>query len=105
MERTDQVYRKIKMTSYMIARTVRNFYRKPGPLCALALVRGILLPQISYSLPFFRPTKEQFERMDNIIAYPLKTSLGLPKTASTRAILCEFGLVGTCLLREKLLLT
>src|SRR4051812_24242769 len=100
-----QLLRKIRQTSYMIARTARNFYRSPGPMCALALVRGILLPQISYSLPFFRPTEEQFDKMDSIITYPLKTSLGLPKSASTRAILCEFGLVGTRLLREKLLLT
>src|SRR3954452_21918042 len=104
MERTDQVYRKIKMTSYMIARTVRNFYRRPGPMCALALVRGIILPQISYSLPFFRPTDEQLHRMDSIITYPLKTSLGLPKSVSTTATLWEFGLVSSQLLREKLLL-
>jgi hypothetical protein len=100
----DQLFRKIRQTAHMIARTVRNFYRSPGPMCALTLVRGILLPQISYSLPFFRPTIEQYKQMNRITAYPLKVALGLPKCASTLATLTEFGLSTTQLLRDKLLL-
>jgi len=78
--------------------------RPPGPLVCLTLVHAILVPQIAYSLPWVRLSRERMERLEAMIARPLRRCLGLPRHSSTEAVLYEFGVPKLAELRKRMLM-
>lgn len=91
---------KARATAALISRTLHRD-SGPTPLATLTLVNALLLSQIRYAFPFWRPTRAQYERLLQIIALPLRRALGLPGTASARRTLWEYGLPPPHLLRLK----
>lgn len=64
----------------------------------------MLIPQLSYAIPFWRPSKAQFERLLQIIAIPLRRALGMPRSASAVRLLWEFGLPTPPIIRSRVML-
>jgi hypothetical protein len=86
----DAIASKCKLTASQIGR-INNRNRPPSPSITLSLVNSILIPQMTYSLAFWRPTKTQQQKLLQILATPLRRALGLPNSASAIRVLWEFG--------------
>lgn len=86
------VVTKAKITANLIARINHRRHLPPRPLVTSTLVKYILIPQISYAIQYWRPTKTQFRTLNQIIATPLRRALGLHRTASALRTLWEFGI-------------
>src|SRR6185437_11215767 len=87
----DALISKTTYTAYVISRIFsRN--RPPSPLIALSLVRSILIPQITYGLPFISLTKKHKSRLTQILATPLRAALGVGKHGSALRVLWEFAI-------------
>lgn len=75
--------------------------RDPSPIVISTLVRTMLIPQLSYAFPFWRPSKAQEERLLQIIAIPLRRALGMPRSASAVRLLWEFGIPSPSVIRSR----
>jgi hypothetical protein len=73
----------------------------PPATVVRTLVHALMYPVISYSMPFWRPTKAQADRLDSLIAWPLRRVMGLPRSSHTRSALADFGLLPVSLLWEQ----
>jgi len=99
----DAVAAKTSVTANLIAR-INHRNRNPSPLVTSTLVRTMLIPQMSYAFPFWRPTKTQYERLLQIIAIPLRRALGMPRSSSAVRLLWEFGIPSPPVIRSRVLL-
>src|SRR4051812_13166289 len=63
----------------------------------------MLIPQLSYAFPFWRPTKAQYGRLLQIIAIPLRRALGMPRSSSAVRLLWEFGIPLPSVIRSRVL--
>ena len=57
------------------------------------LVSMMVAPSFSYGWPHWRPTKQQFARLDAVLVAPLRRALHLPTTTSTASVLLECGVL------------
>jgi hypothetical protein len=65
----------------------------PGPTIIRTLVASLVYPIITYSMPFWRPTATDAAQLDQILAWPLRKVLGLPRSTHAASVLCDFGLL------------
>ena len=81
-------------TSYYIARLASYHINNRPPFRVIRqLVTSVLIPKISYALPFIRlpynDTHTIMRRMKRLIIYPLRRALGLPNNAHHDSIFIE----------------
>ena len=57
------------------------------------LVSMMVAPSFTYGWPHWRPTKQQFARLDSVLVAPLRRALHLPTTTSTASVLLECGVL------------
>jgi len=88
--------RKMIIPAKLISRIFVSIHRPPGSLVGLTLVKSVLLPRLTYSLPWVRLPEAKLEKLESLLAVPPK--------ASVVATLCEFGIPRLSILREWLLL-
>jgi hypothetical protein len=106
--RFDLQYEKIKTkingSTHLISRLIK-FHRPPTAQTILALTTSIVLPQITYSMPFVRYNGQQIKSLQSIFLAPLRMVLGLPFCAAAVSVFREFNLLelrtmyDLCLLR------
>lgn len=100
----DKIKSKINGSTHLISRLIK-FHRPPTAQTILALTTSIVLPQITYSLPFVRYTGQQIKSLQSIFIAPLRMVLGLPFCAAAVSIFREFNILDLrttadlCLLR------
>ena len=82
---------KAKLTANLISRINHRNY-PPGPLISSSLVKYILIPQMTYAIHLWRPTKSNYRTMNQIIASVLRRAAGLHKSASASRTMWEFGI-------------
>ena len=81
-------------TSYFIARLASYHINNRPPFKVIRqLVTSVLIPKITYALPFIRfpykDTHTTIRRMKRLIIYPLRRALGLPNNAHHDSIFIE----------------
>src|SRR6185312_6746162 len=76
----DSVITKAKVAANMIQRIIRRD-RPPGVIAIRTLVLATVLPIITYGWPVWRPSAAHFDMFLSILIRPLRTVLGLPRTA------------------------
>ena len=91
---------KITYWNQMITRTIG---RDTHPSQVRLLVNAISRAIIGYGLPFWRPKKDQYERLDSLLAAPLKRVLALPRSAHIASVLADFSILPTAILRQQLM--
>lgn len=99
-----QLITKTRQTAYYIARIFKR-NRPPTPIAAFKLISAILIPQIAYGIQFITKMSEaHIQQLTQVLAYPLRRSLCLPRNFSAQRIIWEFGLphVGSIHLRALL---
>jgi len=85
------VAEKAAIAANMVQRIIhRN--RLPGVITIRTLIRTTVLPIITYGWPVWRPTVTMIQRYHSIIIRPLRTVLGLPRTAPTLPLLVEVAI-------------
>lgn len=69
--------------------------RSPSSLVRVVrtLVAQRVAPVFTYAWPHWRPTVQQFEQLDGVMAAPLRRALHLPKHASIASLLLECGVL------------
>ena len=82
---------KCTLTANPIAR-INSRNHPPSPPITISLVNTILIPQMTYSLAFWRPNKSQRWKLNQILASPLRRALGLHSSASAYRTLWECGI-------------
>lgn len=87
----DSIIAKAKITANLISR-INHRNTPPGPLATASLVKYILIPQMSYALHMWRPTKSNFNVMNQLVASVLRRAAGVHKSASAIRTLWEFGI-------------
>jgi hypothetical protein len=87
----ESIAAKCRLTANILGR-INNRNRPPGPLITISLVKSILIPQMSYGLPFWRFNKGQEHALNQILAAPLRRAFGLHRSASARRTLWEAGI-------------
>jgi len=101
----DAIFAKAKHTAYLIGR-ISNRDRGPSPLTVARLIKAVLIPQITYSFCFLYLPKFILQRLNQLIASPLRRSLSLNRHASAARLLWEFGIPdANTLLTQSSLLT
>lgn len=85
------VLQKVRLTAYYIGRvTSRN--NMPSPITIYRIVKTVLLPQATYGEALIPFSASFAKKLTQIIAHPLRKSLGLSRTSSAARVLWEFGL-------------
>ena len=87
-----------------LLRRVQSPDAPPGPDVVRALVKAVLLPRITYGLPFFTPTKQMCARLDALLFRPLQTALALPMSVHRASLAVYTQLPVVQLQRDKELL-
>ena len=59
----------------------------------IEMVRAVILAILFYGVPAWAPPEGGFEEMDRLAMLPVRTALGVPRTAGHRAVLVEAGVV------------
>jgi len=86
----EELLAKCKQTAYFIGR-ITNRFSAPSPLVIARLVRAILIPQLTYGFALLNLNQSFFNKANQVLAAPLRKSLGLGRHASAIRVLWEFG--------------
>jgi len=85
------VKQKTWLTAHYIAR-VTSRWSTPSPHVIARLVKAVLVPQMTYGQALIPFTVDYTRSLTQLIARPLRRSLGLPRSSSAQRVLWEFGL-------------
>jgi ribonuclease HI len=90
-QHSNAIAEKAAIAANMVQRIIhRN--RLPGVVTIRTLIRTTVLPIITYGWPVWRPTATMIKRYHSIIIRPLRTVLGLPRTAPTLPLMVELAI-------------
>ena len=67
-------------------------------LTAITLIRALIIPTISFGMPFWRPTLLQCTHLQSRIVHPLRLALHLPASTHHLSILTECGILSPSML-------
>src|SRR4051812_23246255 len=98
-EMASQIVKRLTSSNRCAAIGVRNGAQRVQ-LARMTLVRSVLLPVATYGLAFWRPTQQDFAKLQSLVVMPLRIALGLPRATATVKVLAEYGLPTLRLLRE-----
>jgi hypothetical protein len=98
------VLKKARRSSHLISRIIRQD-APPSVRAIRSLIRGLLLPGITYGFPFWKPSAAQLSTLTSIITAPLLRVLHLPMSTHRLSVLAECGLLDMITLWEKLALS
>jgi hypothetical protein len=74
------------------------------PHAVAVLIRVVIVPTLSYALPFWKPNPTIYKRLNAAMVRPLRAILRLPHSAHTLSLLAEFGIPSAEALHEYLTL-
>jgi hypothetical protein len=87
-----------------LLRAIQRPNQPPGFAVIRTLVQVMLVPRLTYGLPFVRPSKAQFAKLNAIMFRPLQSVLRLPASVHRASLAAWTGVPVVELLREQALL-
>jgi len=88
-QHTNKIIEKVRNTSRRISSLYRHRDTSPHPTAAIALVKAILVPQITYASIFYDFNNEPLKRLHSALTRPLKAAFNLPSTSNIMGILID----------------
>lgn len=92
---------RLNSTAHAIERTIHG-NRGPTPAVVGRLVASIMLPMLSYSLPYFQPTAAAEQKLNSTLLRPIRRALHLPANTPQALLRAEFGLPAVSQLRASM---
>lgn len=87
----DQLAGKLARASAIVSRLISGA-SEIIPHAVAVLIRVVIVPTLSYALPFWKPNATIYKRLNAAMVRPLRAILRLPHSAHTLSLLAEFGI-------------
>lgn len=91
-------FAKIATSAQRVANFVGSLITRngPSPTVIRQLCHALVRTKILYGMPIWHPSKQsQWQKLDSIVALPMRRCLGLPKTACILSVLTEMNTLDT----------